>query len=178
MRSLINNKKAQDLSVTAIIIIILAIIVLVFLIFGIMRGGGNLLDNIKNFFGGGSNIDNVKSACQTACVTKSDYEYNTVLREVKWDSQNKTITTCQKLESVTSVGACENSDGKVIAGVNESDCISTNLKWTPDEKDNTKGFCLLGTKQTSSVIIPQASCTVSWVASLSKDPLLPVCSSF
>ncbi|MBM3247601.1 hypothetical protein FJZ17_03640, partial [Candidatus Pacearchaeota archaeon] len=71
MRSILNSKsrKAQDISVGTIIIIIIALVVLVFLVIAFTRGGGSLMDNIRNFFGGSSNVDTIKNACGAACST-------------------------------------------------------------------------------------------------------------
>ena len=159
MRNILSNKKAQDLSVTTIIIIILAIVVLVFLVFGLMRGSGNLIDNIKNFFGGGSNIDTVKNACQTACATKSTYEYESVQREVKWDNTHKITTSCKSLESSILINAKCIVDGKPLADMTNDSC-KDEVVWKADEgplTTATLGICTVsGTAKANK--ITKANC--------------------
>ena len=129
MRNIL-NKKAQDMSVTTIIIIILAIVVLVFLIFSFTKSGGNLMDNIKNFFGGGSNIDSIKNACQTACITKSVYEFNEVKRDVKWDSSTRATATCKDLTEPINVNPKCIIDGTVYKDTkSKEDCIAKGIVW-------------------------------------------------
>lgn len=80
----LKDKRAAEMTIGTIIIIILALVVLVFLIFGFTRGTGNLFENIRNFFGGGANVQTVVTGCQTACATNSVYDWCRY-RDVKFE---------------------------------------------------------------------------------------------
>ena len=61
------SKKAQNLSITTIILIILGVVVLVVLIIGFTKGWGS----VKGFFGGGtSQTQQVSTLCNIACTTE------------------------------------------------------------------------------------------------------------
>ena len=116
------------MNVTVIIIIILALLVLGFLVYSFIKSGGSLTDTIKNFFGGSSNVDTIKNACNAACITSQSYEYDTVRRDVKFDKDTRvTGVTCRQLESARPEG-----------------CYSGNIKATDttltiENKDKCKG---------------------------------------
>ena len=78
------NKKAQDVTITTIIIIILALVVLVVLIFGFTTGWGNLWEKITGL-SGQTNVDSVVQACGVVCTTgaANSYDYCTLKRTVK-----------------------------------------------------------------------------------------------
>ena len=65
------NKKAQGLSVNAIILIVLGVIILVMLIVGFTIGWKKILP----FIGGGDNVDTIVTQCGLACSTSSVYDY-------------------------------------------------------------------------------------------------------
>ena len=72
------NKKAQNLSITTIILIILGVIVLVVLIIGFTKGWGS----VKEFFTGGkTEFQQIASQCSIACATGD---------EISW-CQNRTL---------------------------------------------------------------------------------------
>jgi len=91
------NIKGQGLSVNAIILIILGLVVLVILILGFTMGWNRIFPFVST-----NNVQNVVTACETACTTGSQYDYCTVQREVS-DGTNPKIkdadTTCEKLAS-------------------------------------------------------------------------------
>lgn len=154
MRSILDSKsrKAQEMSVATIIIIIIAIVVLVFLIVAFTRGGGSLMDNIRNFFGGSSNVDTIKNACTAACATNQAYEYNKVPRDVRFDKDTKvTGVTCRDLESAK-VGGCYNN-ATLIVDVSQ---------------DNCKGVWSTETTGVDGTIVP-SGCTVNGVAQTGLD---------
>jgi hypothetical protein len=136
MRNILNSKskKAQEMSVGTIIIIIIAIVVLVFLIIAFTRGGGSLMDNIKNFFGGSSNVDTIKNACSAACTTNQVYEYNTVKRDVKFDKDTRvTGVTCRDLATANTVPSCYVNGAIILQegiAINEEECSS--VKWNSE----------------------------------------------
>lgn len=74
------DKKAQGLSINAIILIVLGIVVLAVLIIGFTIGWGKIAPWIST---GGNNIDTIVQQCSLACTTSSMNDYCNVLREVK-----------------------------------------------------------------------------------------------
>jgi len=62
------SKKAQNLSITTIILIILGVVVLVVLIIGFTKGW----DSVKGFFGGGSKAPQISALCNIACTTEDN----------------------------------------------------------------------------------------------------------
>lgn len=79
------EKKAQNITVSTLIIIVLAIVVLVVLVIGFVGGWGNLWGRITSFFGGANNIDTLVQACQMACGTDAIQDFCSVDRVVKSD---------------------------------------------------------------------------------------------
>jgi len=198
MRNILNNKKGAEMTVGTIIIIILALVVLVFLIFSFTRSGGSLLDNIKNFFGGSSNVDSIKNACQAACVTKSSYEYNTIQRTVKFDGSTQTTASCKDLESTRSA-QCTTPDGKVVlldptvTDFSKALCLKVKTEWiTKDSSGNPltvdKQKCqktlpavlnggLAETPQDVPEVTSSAQCNVIWSDAIPSAIVTP-CSEF
>ncbi|GIU68530.1 MAG: hypothetical protein KatS3mg001_380 [Candidatus Pacearchaeota archaeon] len=74
----INEKKGQGLSTNAIILIVLGVIVLVVLALGFTLGWNRILPFISQ-----NNVENIKTACVTACTTQSVYDYCTANRTLK-----------------------------------------------------------------------------------------------
>ncbi len=118
MRKIVKNKKGAEMTIGTIVIIVLALIVLVVLIVGFTGGWSNLWERISSFFGGGNNIDTTVQACQTACATKSTYDFCTRQRTIKSDTamfmvgvdgkitgvggtEKKGTATCQELSKDT-----------------------------------------------------------------------------
>ena len=122
MVNLLRNKKGAEMTVGTVIIIILALVVLVFLIFAFTRSTGSLTDNIKNFFGGSSNVDTIKNACMAACTTNQVYEYTKVPRDVKFDKDTKvTGVTCKDLETSREAG-CYSGNVKAVGDISSENC--------------------------------------------------------
>jgi len=65
------NKKAQEMSVTTIILIVLGIFILVVLILGFTRGWGN----IKDWIIPSNNVKTIADSCKIACGTDQVYSY-------------------------------------------------------------------------------------------------------
>jgi len=90
----LNDVGGQGLSVNAIILIVLGIAVLVVLILGFTIGWGNILPFVKT-----NNIQNIVTACETACTTGAQYDYCSTKRTVN-DGTNKGFeSTCVELSS-------------------------------------------------------------------------------
>ncbi len=78
------SKKAQNLSITTIILIILGVVVLFVIIIGFTKGWGS----VKGFFNGGeSDFQKVTSQCSIACATMDEISWCKV-RTLEGDSEN------------------------------------------------------------------------------------------
>ena len=92
------NKKAQNLSITTIILIILGIIVLVMLILGFTQGWGN----IKDWIAASNNVQQIVTQCSVACAAGSKYDFCSEPRILKAEdlpetdegSTNKKTANC------------------------------------------------------------------------------------
>ena len=88
---MIRGKRGQGLSTSTIVLIILAVAVLVILILGFTIGWSNFLPFLKT-----NNVQNIKTACDTACSTGSVFDFCSVVREV--NNGTATFTdTCYNL---------------------------------------------------------------------------------
>ena len=99
------NKKAQGMSVTTIILIVLGLIVLVILILGFSLGWANL----KEYIAPSSNVDSIVQQCSIACSTNQKYAFCTEKRDLKSKEGNLLEVTCNGLslkESVYGVSEC------------------------------------------------------------------------
>jgi len=153
------GKKGAEMTIGTIIIIILAILVLVFLVYGFSTGWGNLWERITGLGGGGSNVDSVKQACQVACSTNSQYDYEQSKRTIRWsDSESATDVTCKDLES----GICIDKKAKTkIAGLSEADCgnlknTASKTSWTAAQPASggssaQESECVLGGTSTVTI---------------------------
>jgi len=72
------DKRGQELSTNAIIMIVLGVIVLVVLILGFTLGWGKIFPFISS-----NNVDNIKTACNAACATDNMYDFCTLPRILK-----------------------------------------------------------------------------------------------
>jgi len=95
------GKRGMELTIGTMVVIVLAIVVLVVLIVGFTGGWGNLWGNISAFFGG-SNIDSIVQACNTACLTNSKNAW--CLEERKITGVSITEKTCDELKSQVEYG--------------------------------------------------------------------------
>jgi len=100
------NKKAQGLSTSAIILIVLGVIILVVLIVGFTAGWGVFKEIFGGVPGSESNVDQVAQACQTACLTGSQYDWCTRDRQIKGITgiDEKINYQCNNLVDVTELG--------------------------------------------------------------------------
>jgi len=107
------NKKAQGLSINAVILIILGLAVLVVLIAGFVMGWDKLIP----WLGEKNNVKTVVAACDTACSTSALYDYCSVNRDLKTEEGKFQNITCYTLAVVS---------GFVKYGINS--CPSLNCK--------------------------------------------------
>ena len=143
------KKKAQGLSINAIILIILGIAVLVVLIAGFVMGW----DRIIPFLGEKNNVKTIVSACETACSTSSLYDYCSVKRELNGDDGKFQNVTCYMLASVGisdfikyGVGNCSSLDckGSVKCAELEKGYIDPKKKPVPVQVgvDKNTDYCI------------------------------------
>ena len=87
------HKKAQEMSTTTIILIILGVIVLVVLVLGFRMGWDKVLPFLSS-----NNVQNVVTACGTACATGSQYDFCTAPRTLKADglAEADKLGSCKK----------------------------------------------------------------------------------
>jgi hypothetical protein len=90
---MINNKRAQGMSTSTIILLILGLIILVVLVLGFTLGWNRLLPFVQN----SNNLDTISASCTIACSTNSQYDYCSALREVKDGVNDKFKDNCYNL---------------------------------------------------------------------------------
>ena len=127
------GKKAQNITVSTIIIIVLALVVLVVLIIGFTSGWGNLWETITGIFPSSSNVEKVVKSCQVACTTNSVYDYCSLKRTIRWQETEKivattTVGTCDLLENHMSVATTDKSNKNLptTALTCDIDCSAAN----------------------------------------------------
>ncbi len=106
----IDNKKAQSMSLTTILIMVLGVVVVVLLIWGFSSGWGSFWDTI-NPFTSGPNIDNIKSACNLACASGSVSKFCTLSRDVTLGNEKEVKGSCATLNSV-GIASCSSIECK------------------------------------------------------------------
>jgi len=108
------NKKAQGLSVTTIILIILGLVVLVVLILGFTMGWSN----IKDWIVPSNNVQKVVDACGIACSLDNKYNYCTKDAGLKVDG--KEIAGSCKVLVALSGNPYGIEDCRTLCGAEES----------------------------------------------------------
>jgi len=109
------EKRAQGLSINAVILIILGLAVLIVLALGFTQGWNKILPWIS---GEKNNVDTIYRACETACGSESLYNYCSVKREIGDGISTYKNVTCYTLGILElfkpfGVKACSNLDCKV-----------------------------------------------------------------
>jgi len=87
------KKKAQGLSINAVILIILGLAVLIVLALGFTQGWNKILP----WFGEPNNVDTISKSCETACGSESLYNYCSVPRELSDGTSTYKNITCYTL---------------------------------------------------------------------------------
>ncbi|MDO8528867.1 MAG: hypothetical protein Q7S06_03175 [Nanoarchaeota archaeon] len=87
------NKRGQELSTTAIILIILGVLVLVILIVGFALGWNRIAPWLSK-----DNINQVVDSCNSACTSQSVYDFCLRKREVIAESTTYTNFTCNYMQ--------------------------------------------------------------------------------
>ena len=106
MRQLLKSKKGAEMTIGTIIIIILALVVLVFLIYSFMKGGGSLLDTLKNFISG-PNVDTIKSSCLSVCTTQSTFAFCKEVRTLKISDKESYLGSCKSFATASKGGVAD-----------------------------------------------------------------------
>jgi len=86
------NKKGQGMSTSTIILLILGLVILVVLVLGFTMGWNKIAPWINT-----NNLETIKTSCGVACSTGGEYDFCTVLRDIKDGTNAKFKTTCQEL---------------------------------------------------------------------------------
>ena|SRR3989344_8670080 len=92
------NKRGAELAISTLVIIVIAVVVLIVIIVGFTTGWSQLWMNINAFFGG-SNIDSIVKACNTACLTQSTDAWCNQQRTINGVSLITTPQTCNQLRN-------------------------------------------------------------------------------
>jgi hypothetical protein len=92
MKSLFENKRAQGMSTSTLVLLILGVVILVVLILGFTLGWSRLAPWLSS-----NNVDAIKSSCDVACSTGATYEYCSVMRKVNDGVNPKFEDTCFNL---------------------------------------------------------------------------------
>ena len=116
IRSLDREKKAQQMTLSTIIIIVLGLVVLIFLIYGFSTGWGNLWQRVTGLGGGKVNADTIKTSCTLACQQENVHGWCSQVRDVnlgKDETTGKTIegtATCEELAKGTAKDTLKDKD--------------------------------------------------------------------
>lgn len=87
-----DNKRGQGMSTSTIILLILGLVILVVLILGFTMGWNKILPWINS-----NNVETIKTSCEAACSTNSQYDFCTVVRDVRDGVNDKFSATCKAL---------------------------------------------------------------------------------
>ncbi len=91
------NKKAQGMSTSTIVLLILGLIILVVLVLGFTLGWNKLAPWVQS-----NNLDSIKTSCNIACSTNSQYDFCSIPRTVNDGVNKKFDDTCHGLATNSS----------------------------------------------------------------------------
>jgi hypothetical protein len=83
------NKKAQDISITTIILVVLGIAILIFLIIGSNRGWEQVLPWLSS-----NTVDSVKAQCQASCAQQKTDEFCNSPKTIKSEVRTVAGASC------------------------------------------------------------------------------------
>lgn len=86
------NSKGQGMSTSTIVLLILGLVILVVLILGFTLGWNQIVPWIKS-----DNLNTLKSSCEIACTTGSEYQFCSVMKTVKDGVNDNFEETCYNL---------------------------------------------------------------------------------
>ncbi len=145
------NKKGAEMAIGTLVIIVLAILVLVLIAFGFGTGWANLWGKMKEFFGGGVNIDSIKSACLVACQTQQTQDYCCAPRSITYldasgakqtkTSTNTQIVTCNSEKAILLKVDCDLTCSADACPVVVTDKCAGKTCISPQTCDPADGVC-------------------------------------
>jgi len=100
------SKKAQNMSLTTILIMVIGIVVVALLIWGFSTGWTGFWEKL-GLFASKPNVDSVKSACNLACASGSSSQFCAEVRNVINADLTKTKGSCETLSFVDRCSAVE-----------------------------------------------------------------------
>lgn len=98
------NRRGQGLPTSTIILLILGVAILVILILGFVIGWNKILPWLS-----ASNVDDIKTACDNACLMNSEYNFCLSTRNLKSDTEELKEITCNFLaqkKPIYNIAAC------------------------------------------------------------------------
>ncbi len=137
----LRNKKAQELSVTTIILIVLGLVILVILILGFTAGW----NNIKEWISPLNNVGTLVNQCKIACSTDQQYDYCYLKRELKSKEEKSKDVTCYSLNKkrpqygIPSCFECSISDIQTIC--TDAEKAAKTKKWYLDDINLVEVVC-------------------------------------
>lgn len=117
------SRKGQGLSINAIILIVLGVVVLGLLIVGFSVGWKNILPFLST-----NNVDQIVTACNSACATQSTFSFCSEKKEVSTNDLDLKDVTCYYLSQeqpglgVSNCGAVTCS--QVLVDLGEEEALS------------------------------------------------------
>lgn len=99
------NKRGQELSTSAIILIILGVIVLVVLIIGFVFGWQKIVPWVSI-----DNVNSIVTQCDSACFTRSVYDFCSRKRDLKVEGQVFKNMTCYYMAEKQNYGITKCED--------------------------------------------------------------------
>jgi hypothetical protein len=135
------KKKAQGLSINAVILIVLGLAVLVVLALGFMLGWNRIIP----WLGEKNNVDTIAKSCETACGSENAYNYCSVGRELSDGKVTYKDVTCYTLSIATpfseyGIDSCSNIDCKSMVKCSTWKYIDTDGKTSIPLKDKPEYF--------------------------------------
>lgn len=113
---MIKNKKAQDLSVTFLILIVVGIILLVLIVVGFTGGWKNIWDKFNIFGGGGSSVGDIVTACNLPTISLNSYCYEFNKAKINEKTEYLSCEDSRVISQVTDRKTCDStasSDAKI-----------------------------------------------------------------
>lgn len=131
------NKRGQELSTSAIILIILGVIVLVVLIIGFVFGWQKIVPWVSI-----DNVNSIVTQCNSACFTRSDYDFCSRKRDLKVEGQVFKNMTCYYMAEKQNYGItkCEDVSCTNIVFVTLSANEAINTKCAGNEGKTIQGL--------------------------------------
>ena len=134
MERIVGDKKAQQITLSTLIMIVLGVVVLALLIYGFNVGWGNIFDNV-NQYTGSSNVDTVRSACALACSqgeTGGQSAYCTEERKVKFGTELE-LGKDKKKESGVTTNCKDLAINSDYDSLNIADCSAITCPTAPEK---------------------------------------------